>query len=151
MIGALRFPLVLLALAACGSGVVRSGSGQPSSQQFTRAVRAVPANLVQSAVTVFGRYGIPIAEADEPGGRVRTIPVNLRAIARRFDEAPLSCPQGTPREAVVPVTFDVQVRRTDSGSVLSIETQREGDNACVVRAAFVSTLLEEIAGAAGGA
>ncbi|MGH7632030.1 MAG: hypothetical protein ACREOF_22060 [Gemmatimonadales bacterium] len=148
MIRSLARPLGLLALAACGSGVV-SGSGRPSAQQFTREVRAVPARLVQAAVTTFGRYGIPIAEADEPGGRVRTMPANLRALARRFDEAPLSCPQGTPRATSVPVRFDVRVRRTNDGSALSIETQREGDSGCVVRAAFVSTLLDEIARAAG--
>ncbi|MGH7517531.1 MAG: hypothetical protein ACREOC_08685 [Gemmatimonadales bacterium] len=142
--------LGMVALGACGSGILGSGSGRPSSQQFTREVEAVPASLVKAAITTFGRYGIPIAEADEPGGRVRTMLVNLRSLARRFDEAPLSCPEGTPRETAARFRFDVQVRRTDNGSAMSLETEREGDSACVVRSAFVSALLDEIANTAGG-
>ncbi len=136
--------LGLVALGACGSGVVRSEGGRPASLQFTREVRAVPADLVQAAVSVFGRYGIPIAEADEPGGRLRTRPVNLRAMARQFDEAPLSCPQGTPRDKPVLVEFEANVRRTDRGSAMSLETERASDGGCVVRARFVVTLLDEI-------
>jgi hypothetical protein len=140
---------VAMLLAACGSGVVASGGGRPSAQQFTREVNAVPAELVRSAAKVFGRYGIPIAEADEPEGRMRTTPVNLRSMARRFDEAPLSCAQGTPREADVQVTLELRVRRTDDGSAMTLETKRSGKADCVVRAQFVLSLLDEIAAAAG--
>ena len=140
--------LGLLALTACGSGIFSSGSGRPSSQQFTREVSVVPGSLVQAAVTTFGRYGIPVAEADEPGGRVRTIAVNLRSLAGRFEEAPLSCPQGTASDAAVRIRFDVRVRRTDNGSEISLQTEREDDSGCVVRSAFVSDLLDEIANAA---
>lgn len=142
-------PLALLALGACGSGILGSGSGRTSSQQFTRTVETVPASLVKAAITTFSRYGIPIAEADEPGGRVRTMLVNLRSLARRFDEAPLSCPEGTASEAAARFRFDIQVRRTDKGSTMSLETEREGDSACVVRSEFVSALLDEIANTAG--
>jgi hypothetical protein len=134
-------------LAACGSGVVSSG-GRPSAQQFTREVRAVPDELVRSAVTVFGRYGIPTAEADEPDGRMRTAAVNLRSLARRFDEAPVSCAQGTPPEADARFTFELRVRRTDDGSAMTLETKRGGNADCVVRAQFVLSLLDEIAAAA---
>jgi hypothetical protein len=137
--------LALIALGACGSGILSSGSGGPSSQQFTREVEAVPANLVQAAVTTFGRYGIPIAEADEPGGTLRTLPVNLRSLAGRFDEAPVTCPQGTASDAAARFTFDVKVRRTDKGSAISLGTERRDDTGCVVRSAFVSALLDEIA------
>ena len=140
--------LGLLAVTACGSGIFSSGSGRPSSQQFTREVSVVPGSLVQAAVTTFGRYGIPVAEADEPGGRVRTIAVNLRSLAGRFEEAPLSCPQGTASDAAVRIRFDVRVRRTDNGSEISLQTEREDDSGCVVRSAFVSDLLDEIANAA---
>jgi hypothetical protein len=140
--------LGLLAVTACGSGIFSSGSGRPSSQQFTREVSVVPGSLVQAAVTTFGRYGIPVAEADEPGGRVRTIAVNLRSLAGRFEEAPLSCPQGTASDAAVRIRFDVRVRRTDNGSEISLQTEREDDSGCVVRSAFVANLLDEIANAA---
>ena len=140
--------LGLLALTACGSGIFSSGSGRPSSQQFTREVSVMPGSLVQAAVTTFGRYGIPVAEADEPGGRVRTIAVNLRSLAGRFEEAPLSCPQGTASDAAVRIRFDVRVRRAENGSEILLQTEREGDSGCVVRSAFVSDLLDEIANAA---
>jgi hypothetical protein len=111
-------------------------------------VSVVPGSLIQAAVTTFGRYGIPVAEADEPGGRVRTIAVNLRSLAGRFEEAPLSCPQGMASDAAVRIRFDVRVRRTDNGSEISLQTEREDDSGCVVRSAFVSDLLDEIANAA---
>ncbi len=144
MIRTLHLSLGFIALSACGSGILGSGSGRPSSQQFTREVRVIPGRLVTASVSTFGRYGIPIEEADEPGGRVRTIAVNLRGMARRFDEAPLSCPQGIATDAPVRVRFDVRVRRTDNGSAISLSTDREGDSGCVVRSAFVSDLLDEI-------
>ncbi|HET8625255.1 MAG TPA: hypothetical protein VFM14_16970 [Gemmatimonadales bacterium] len=142
-------PVAMLLLAACGSGVVASGGGRPGSQEFTREVRAVPTELVKAAVAVFGRYGIPIAEADEPAGRLRTVAVDLRSIARRFDEAPLSCAQGTQRDANSRVMFDLKVRRTDDGSAMTMETKRDGKADCVVRAQFVGSLLDEIAATAG--
>ena len=144
----LALPVGLLALTACGSGIFSSGSGRPSSQQFTREVSVVPGSLVQAAVATFGNYGIPIAEADEPGGRVRTIAVNLRSLASRFDEAPLSCPRNVGADAAVRMRFDVRVRRTNNGSEISLQTEREGDSGCVVRSAFVSELLDEIASSA---
>jgi hypothetical protein len=139
----------MLLMAACGSGVVSSGSGRPAAQQFTREVSAVPTELVKAAVKVFGRYGIPIAESDEPDGRMRTAGVNLRSLARRFDEAPLACAQDTPRDADAQVTFDLRVRRTDNGSAMTLETKRAGKADCVVRSQFVQALLDEIAAAAG--
>jgi hypothetical protein len=137
-------PLALVALAACGSGILGSGSS-PSSQQFTREVRAVPGALIQSASRTFGRYGIPVLEADEPGGRVRTAPVDLRSLAGRFDEAPVTCPQNTTQETRALFRFEVKVRRTNSGSELSLQSEPEGKSGCVMRAAFVSSLLDEIA------
>jgi hypothetical protein len=136
--------LGLVALAACGSGILGGGSS-PSSQQFTREVRAVPGTLVQAASRTFGRYGIPVLEADEPGGRVRTAAVDLRSLAGRFDEAPVTCPQGTAQEASARFRFEVRVRRTDRGSELSLQSEPEGKSGCVMRAAFVSSLLDEIA------
>jgi hypothetical protein len=143
------FPLVLLVLPACGSGIFGSGSSQPSSQQFTREVPTVPRTLIQAAARTFGRYGIPVLEADEPGGRVRTAAVDLRSLARRFDEAPVTCPQGTSRETRALFRFDVKVRRTDNGSTLALASEPEGKSGCVMRAAFVSSLLDEIAKTAG--
>ena len=144
MVRSLALLLGLVGLTACGSGILGSGSGRPSSQQFTREVSVVPGNLVQAAVTTFGRYGIPVAEADEPGGRVRTIAVNLRSLAGRFDEAPLSCPQSAASDTQARFRFDVRVRRTNNGSEIALQTEREGDSGCVVRSAFVSDLLDEI-------
>jgi hypothetical protein len=145
MVRPVELSLGLLALTACGSGIFSSGSGRPSSQQFTREVAVVPANLVQAAMTTFGRYGIPVAEADEPGGRVRTIAVNLRSLTGRFREMPLTCPQRTADNSAVRIPFDVRVRRTNKGSAIVLQTEREGDSGCVVRSAFVSELLDEIA------
>jgi hypothetical protein len=142
----LALSLGLVWLTACG--ILGSGSGRPSSQQFTREVSVVPGSLVQAAVTTFSRYGIPVAEADEPGGRVRTIAVNLRSLAGRFDEAPLSCPQGAASDTQARFRFDVRVRRTNNGSEIALQTEREGDSGCVVRSAFVSDLLDEIANTA---
>jgi hypothetical protein len=145
MVRPVELALGLFALTACGSGIFSSGSGRPSSQQFTREVAVVPANLVQAAMTTFGRYGIPVAEADEPGGRVRTIAVNLRSLTGRFREMPLTCPQRTADNSAVRMRFDVRVRRTNNGSAIELQTEREGDSGCVVRSAFVSELLDEIA------
>ena len=148
MLRPVELSLGLLVLTGCGSGIFSSGSGRPSSQQFTREVAVVPANLVQAAVTTFGRYGIPIAEADEPGGRVRTIAVNLRSLTGRFREVPLTCPQRTADNTAVRMRFDVRVRRTNNGSAIELQTEREGDSGCVVRSGFVSELLDEIANVA---
>ena len=148
MVRPVELALGLLALTGCGSGIFSSGSGRPSSQQFTREVAVVPANLVQAAMTTFGRYGIPIAEADEPGGRVRTIAVNLRSLTGRFREVPLTCPQRTADNTAVRMRFDVRVRRTNNGSAIELQTEREGDSGCVVRSGFVSELLDEIANVA---
>jgi len=147
----LRSPVILLtaALAACGSRGVTSGSGQPSSQRFTREVGTVPGALVKAAVRTFDRYGIPILEANEPDGRVRTVPVDLRALARRFDEAPVTCPQGMARDTRALFRFEVKIRRVDKGSELAIESQPDGKSGCIMRAAFVSALLDEIARSAG--
>jgi hypothetical protein len=142
-------PLALLLLAACGSRVADSGTGQPSSQQFTREVGTVPGTLVKAAVRTFDRYGIPILEANEPDGRVRTVPVDLRALARRFDEAPVTCPQGTPRETRALFRFEVKIKRVDKGSELALQSAPEGKSGCIMRAAFVSALLDEIARSAG--
>ena len=141
--------VVLLALAACGSGVLSSGSGRPGTQQFTRSVPAVPRQLIRAGLEVFGRYAIPIAESDEPGGRVRTMPVNLRAMANRFATAPVSCVASTPQDEPVQVQFDLQVRRTDQGSAMTLEADRKGSSGCVVRTEFISSLLSEIERAAG--
>lgn len=146
----LRCPILVLALAACGgSGAVGSGSAQPTSQQFTRDVGTVPGALVKAAVRTFDRYGIPILEANEPNGRVRTVPVDLRALARQFDEAPVTCPPGIARDTRALFRFEVKIKRTDRGSSLALESEPEGKSGCVMRAAFVSSLLDEIASGAG--
>jgi hypothetical protein len=48
----------------------------------------------------------------------------------------------------VRMRFDVRVRRTNNGSAIELQTEREGDSGCVVRSAFVSELLDEIANTA---
>ena len=141
--------VVLLALGACGSGILSSGSGRPGTQQFTRSVPAVPRQLIRAGLEVFGRYGIPIAESDEPNGRVRTMSVNLRAMTNRFATAPLSCVASTPRDEPAQVQFDLQVRRTDQGSAVTLEAKRKGSSGCVVRTEFISSLLSEIEREAG--
>jgi hypothetical protein len=141
--------VVLLVLGACGSGVLSSGSGRPGTQQFTRSVPAVPRQLIRAGLEVFGRYGIPIAESDEPNGRVRTMSVNLRAMTNRFATAPLSCVASTPRDEPAQVQFDLQVRRTDQGSAVTLEAERKGGSGCVVRTEFISSLLSEIEREAG--
>ena len=45
--------------------------------------------------------------------------------------------------------FDVKIRRVDKGSELAIESQPDGKSGCIMRSAFVSTLLDEIARSAG--
>ena len=47
------------------------------------------------------------------------------------------------------VQFDLQVRRTDQGSAMTLEADRKGSSGCVVRTEFISSLLSEIERAAG--
>ena len=71
------------ALALALSGLVGCGTGGNVTQEFTRQVPATPAAIVGSAVTTFSNHGFPVAVADEPAGKVRTAPVNLREDLRR--------------------------------------------------------------------
>jgi hypothetical protein len=42
------------------------------------------------------------------------------------------------------VRFALDVRRTDQGSAMTLEAERQGNADCVVRTEFISSLLGEI-------
>jgi hypothetical protein len=137
--------MALAALAGCGRG-------STATQVFTRQVPATPAAIVGSAVTTFSNHGIPVAVADEPGGKVRTAPVNLRgSLASRSPDDRVACPApagdttGAADTAPVTVTFQITVKPVPDGSIVSLDARRENTSSrCVVKSAFVAQLLEEI-------
>jgi hypothetical protein len=137
--------LALAALAGCGRD-------RSATQVFTRQVPATPAAIVGSAVTTFSNHGISVAVADEPGGKVRTAPVNLRgSLASGSPDDRVTCPAlagdtaGAANTAPVTVTFEIKVKPVSDGSVVSLDAKRENaGSGCVVKSTFVAQLLEEI-------
>jgi hypothetical protein len=137
--------VALIALAGCGRG-------DTNTQSFTRQVPATTAAIVGSAVTTFSNHGISVAVADEPGGKVRTAPVNLRgSLALGSPDDRVACPAaaggttGPPDTGPVTVTFQIKVKPVPDGSIVSLEARRENaGSGCVVKSTFVAQLLEEI-------
>lgn len=137
--------MALAALAGCGGD-------STTSQVFTRQVPATPAAIVGSAVTTFSNHGIPVAVADEPGGKVRTAPVNLRgSLASGSPDDRVACPAlardtaGAADTAPVTVTFEIKVKPVSDGSVVSLDAKRaNAGSGCIVKSTFVAQLLEEI-------
>ncbi len=150
----ITLPLALAVGAGCSSGAVTTASA-PTTQKFTREVNATPARVVQSAVQVFSRYGIPVASADEPNGSVQSLPVDLRGSALRAG-APgdrVNCSAASSDTVIGPVMaiFQVNARTQNNRSIISLEAQRDDkDRACTVKTTFVTGLLDDIAKAAGG-
>lgn len=147
-----RRGLLALALASgCGGGRVTTANA-PTTQRFSREVNATSARVVASTVKVFGQYSIPVAVADEPSGVVRSLPVNLRGnltLGTPEDRVTCTNPAADTLGAVM-VVFQVNVKRSDSRSVIELEVQRDDRNkACVVRSALVTSLLDEIVSATG--
>ncbi len=141
---------------ASGGGGMETG-GLPATQQFTREVRATAGAVVQAAVATFGDLGIPVARADEPGGEVRTVPVTLRNTTAygKTDER-IACPAADSLAAGadtagIRVAFELKVKPVRDGSVVTLDARRENAaSRCVVRAAFVSQVLNQIAAKASG-
>ena len=50
---------------------------------------------------------------------------DLRALARQFDEAPVTCPPGIARDTRALFRFEVKIKRTDRGSSLALESEPE--------------------------
>jgi hypothetical protein len=146
--------LVLTRCAAAVMALALVGCGRDSTptQVFTRQVPATPAAIVGSAVTTFSNHGIPVAVADEPGGKVRTAPVNLRgSLPSGSPGNRLTCPApagdttGAADTAPVTVTFEVKVKPVPDGSIVSLDARRENTSSrCVLKSGFVAHLLEEI-------
>ena len=144
--------LGFIALAGCGRG-------DTNIQSFTRQVPATTAAIVGvPAVTTFSNHGISVAVADEPGGKVRTAPVNLRGrLALGSPDDRVACPAAAgdttapPDIGPVTVTFQIKVKAVSDGSIVSLEARREnaGDG-CGVKSTFVAQLLEEIVQAGTG-
>jgi hypothetical protein len=139
--------------AACGRGRATTDTGvapQPA-QQFTRAVTATSARTVQAAVAAFGDDGIPVATADEAGGFVQSVPLDLAA---QWGKAPVeqrvNCVNGA--AAAGQIRLAVQVRSTATGSTLTLQSLPAGNgdehrvpSSCVLRSEFLSRLLDDIA------
>jgi hypothetical protein len=145
-IGCTCAALILTGLPGCRRGGT-------DDQVFTRQVPAPPAAIVGSAVATFANHGISVAVADEPGGKVRTAPVNLReGLATGSPDDRIACPavagdtSGTPRDnARVTVTFEVRAKAVRDGSVVTLEAKREDTRSgCVVKSTFVAQLLDQI-------
>jgi hypothetical protein len=144
--------LTRCAAAVMALALVGCGRDRTPTQVFTRQVPATPAAIVRSAVTTFSNHGIPVAVADEPGGNVRTAPVNLRGSLpssspadRVTCAAPAGDTTGAADTAPVTVTFEVKVKPVPDGSIVSLDARRENTSSrCVLKSAFVAQLLEEI-------
>lgn len=140
---------------------MRAGSAEtgalPATQQFTRQVTATSAAVVQAAVATFGDLGIPVATANEPEGEVRTVPVTLRNTTAygKTDER-INCPAGDSLAAGadtagIRVAFDLKVKPVRDGSIVTLDARRDNTaSRCVVRAAFVSQVLDRIAAKVSG-
>jgi hypothetical protein len=136
--------LALIAIAACGGSRAGAG-GMPATQQFTRRVDATPGRVVAATLATFSRYGIPVESADETKGEVHSVPLDLRG---NWGPTPtldrVNCPGGEDTTAAR-VTFDVKAKPADSGSLITLNARRSGGERCVVRASFVTELLDAIA------
>ena len=138
--------MTLAALAECGR------DRDSTTQVFTRQVPAPPAAIVGSAVTTFSNHGISVAVADEPGGTVRTAPVNLRGnLPSDAPDDRIACPAaagdttGAADTGPVTVTFQLKVKPVPDGSIVSLDARREKSSGrCVVKSTFLAQLLDEI-------
>ena len=140
-----RTGLVLAALAACGRH-------ESTTQSFTRQVPASMPVIVRSAVTTFSNHGFTVEVADEPGGLVRTAPLDLHgALPSGSPEDRVACavPAGDTTAArdstPVTVSFEVTVKSVSGGSVVMLSARQEHTGGgCAVKSAFVAQLLDEI-------
>lgn len=140
------------ALALALSGLVGCGRGGSVTQEFTRQVPATPAAVVGAAVTTFSNHGIPVAVADEPAGKVRTAPVNLRGrLASGSPDERVACPTaagnsaGALDTAPLTVTFQLRVKSVPDGSIIALNArQGSGTASCTLKSTFVMQLLDEI-------
>jgi hypothetical protein len=143
----------------CGSGHATVDTGASSAvgstaQQFTRAVPAPAQRVVQAAVQTLGDYHIPVATADEAAGFVQSAPVDLTG---DWGNAPAQDRVNCPSDAIASgqkLQFAVQVNPTATGSTLSLQampyvTKKGSVGGCVLKAEFLSRLLDDIANRAG--
>jgi hypothetical protein len=140
------------ALALTLSGLAGCGRGGSITQEFTRQVPATPAAVVGAAVTTFSNHGIPVEVADEPAGKVRTAPANLRGrLASGSPDDRVACPTaagnsaGAPDAAPLTVTFQLRVKSVPDGSIIALHArQGSGTPSCTLKSTFVMQLLDEI-------
>lgn len=146
IIGCTSATLILTGLPGCRRGGT-------NDQVFTRQVPATPAAIVGSAVATFANHGITVAVADEPGGKVRTAPANLRGVlATGSPDERVACPalvgdtSGAPQDSVrVTVTFEVRAKDVRDGSIVTLDAKREDTRSgCVVKSTFIAQLLDQI-------
>jgi hypothetical protein len=134
--------LALIGVAACGG---HQAGTLPATQEFTRRVEAAPARVVAATLTTFSRYGIPVREANETSGDVHSMPLDLRG---NWGPTPMedrvNCPGG-PDSTTAHITFDAKAKAAGGGSILTLNTQRDGGGRCVIRSSFVTELLDDIA------
>jgi hypothetical protein len=149
--------------AACGRGRATTDTGAvpapAPAQEFTRAVAAMSARTVQAAVQVFGSLGVPVATADEAGGFVQSVPLDLAADWGGVPAAQrVNCVNGAPPGGQLRLT--VQVHSTATGSAVTLQSlpltaTKGGANksatpsTCVLRSEFLTSVLDSIATRAG--
>jgi hypothetical protein len=154
--------LLVGAAFGCGSGRSTLDTGASSAvvastQQFTRTLPVTAPRVVQAAVQVFGDNHIPVATADESAGFVQSVPLELTG---NWGNMPAQDRINCPSDAVAGgqrIQFAVQVNATANGSAVSLQTlpytqQQKKDavvGSCVLRAEFLSRLLDDIASRAG--
>jgi hypothetical protein len=123
----------------------------PSAQEFVRQVNATPTAVVSAAAAAFKDYGIPVATADEPGGKLLSVPMPLagnwgpRPAADRVSCAAAGADTGA--SAAAPggrMVLEIQAKESRGGSTVSLEGRSEGAGGCVLRSDFVNEMLEAI-------
>jgi hypothetical protein len=139
--------LVLLG-TACSRG--SSVGPAPSAQEFVRQVNATPAAVVSASAAAFRQYGIPIATADEPGGKIVSVPMPLggnwgtRPAAERVSCAAAGADTATAAAPSGKLLLEIEAKERRGGSTVTLEGRSEDAGGCVLRTEFVNELLDAI-------
>jgi hypothetical protein len=143
-----RAGMLALLVMACSRGSAVGPA--PSEQEFVRAVNATPAAVVIAAAAAFKQYGIPIATADEPGGKLMSVPMPL---AGNWGTRPaterVSCTAAgaDTLAAIAPsgrLVLEIEAEESRGGSAVTLEGRSEEARGCVLRSDFVNELLDAI-------
>ena len=133
---------------ACGRGSAVGPA--PSAQEFVRQVNATPAAVVIASAAAFKQYGIPVETADEPGGKLVSVPMPLagtwgtRPAAERVSCAAAGADTATAAAPSGKLVLEIEAKESRGGSTVSLQGRSEGAGGCVLRTDFVSEMLDAI-------